>query len=76
MPRRQVELPDQLMRSGVAEIRESTTATGNSFWNEYIRLQDSGENVDVQAIGDSWLHYPFNNLMTPLHAALEASRSS
>ncbi len=64
------------MRSGAAEIRESTMATGHSFWNEYIRLLDGGENVDVQAIGDSWFHYPFNNLMTPLHAALEGLRST
>jgi hypothetical protein len=44
---------------------------GHIFWNEYIRLVDSGENVDVLAIGDSWFHYPFNNLITPLHEALE-----
>jgi lysophospholipase L1-like esterase len=46
-------------------------AIGHIYWNEYIRLLDSGENVDVLALGDSWFHYPFNNLMTPLHAALE-----
>ncbi len=46
-------------------------AIGHIFWNEYIRLLDSGENVDVLALGDSWFHYPFNNLMTPLHAALQ-----
>jgi hypothetical protein len=46
-------------------------AGGHIFWNEYIRLVDSGENVDVLALGDSWFHYPFNNLITPLHAALE-----
>lgn len=44
---------------------------GHIFWNEYNRLLDSGENVDVLAIGDSWFHYPANNLITPLHAALE-----
>jgi hypothetical protein len=44
---------------------------GHIFWNEYYRLLDSGESVDVLAIGDSWFHYPFNNLVTPLHAALE-----
>ena len=44
---------------------------GHIFWNEYYRLLDSGENVDVLAIGDSWFHYPANNLITPLHAALE-----
>lgn len=44
---------------------------GHLFWNEYVRLLDSGEQVDVLALGDSWFHYPFNNLMTPLHAALE-----
>jgi hypothetical protein len=44
---------------------------GHIFWNEYFRLLDSGENVDVLAIGDSWFHYPFNNLITPLHAALQ-----
>jgi hypothetical protein len=43
---------------------------GHIFWNEYYRLLDSGENVDVLAIGDSWFHYPFNNLLTPLHKAL------
>ncbi len=46
-------------------------AIGHIYWNEYIRLIDSGENVDVLALGDSWFHYPFNNLMTPLHTALE-----
>jgi len=44
---------------------------GQIFWNEYYRLLDSGENVDVLAIGDSWFHYPANNLITPLHAVLE-----
>jgi hypothetical protein len=44
---------------------------GQIFWNEYYRLLDSGENVDVLAIGDSWFHYPANNLLTPLHAVLE-----
>jgi hypothetical protein len=43
---------------------------GHIFWNERIKLIDSGEMVDVLAIGDSWFHYPFNNLITPLHAAL------
>jgi len=43
---------------------------GHIFWNERIRLIDSGENVDVLAIGDSWFHYPFNNLITPLYSAL------
>jgi hypothetical protein len=43
---------------------------GHVFWNEYYRLLDSGENVDVLALGDSWFHYPFNNLLTPLHEAL------
>ena len=46
-------------------------AMGQIFWNEYYRLLDSGENVDVLAIGDSWFHYPANNLITPLHRALE-----
>jgi hypothetical protein len=44
---------------------------GHIFWNDLSRLQDSGETVDVLATGDSWLHYPFNNLVTPLHEALE-----
>ncbi len=44
---------------------------GHVFWNEWIRLVDSGENVDVLAIGDSWFQYPFNNLLTPLYEALE-----
>jgi hypothetical protein len=44
---------------------------GHVYWNEYFRLLDSGETVDVLAIGDSWFHYPFNNLITPLHEALE-----
>jgi len=44
---------------------------GHIFWNERIRLIDSGEQADVLAIGDSWFHYPANNLITPLHAALE-----
>jgi GDSL-like Lipase/Acylhydrolase family len=44
---------------------------GHIFWNEYYRLLDSGENVDVLAIGDSWFHYPRNNLITPLYSALD-----
>jgi hypothetical protein len=43
---------------------------GHIFWNEYYKLLDSGENVDVLAIGDSWFHYPRNNLVTPLYTAL------
>lgn len=43
---------------------------GHLYWNEYYRLLDSGENVDVLALGDSWFHYPFNNLLTPLHEVL------
>ncbi len=43
---------------------------GHIFWNERIKLIDSGEMVDVLAIGDSWFHYPFNNLVTPLYEAL------
>src|SRR5258708_13890048 len=44
---------------------------GHIFWNEYSRLLDSGETIDVLALGDSWFHYPFNNLITPLFEALE-----
>ena len=44
---------------------------GHIFWNEYFRLLDSGEAIDVLAIGDSWFHYPFNNLISPLYEALE-----
>jgi hypothetical protein len=44
---------------------------GHIFWNERIKLIDSGEMVEVLAIGDSWFHYPMNNLVTPLHEALE-----
>jgi hypothetical protein len=44
---------------------------GRIYWNQYFALQESGENVDVLAIGDSWFHYPFNNLLTPLYEALE-----
>ena len=44
---------------------------GGIYWNDSSRLFDSGETVDVLAIGDSWFHYPANNLITPLHAALE-----
>jgi hypothetical protein len=44
---------------------------GRVFWNQYYALQDSGAGVDVLAIGDSWFHYPFANLLTPLHAVLE-----
>jgi hypothetical protein len=46
-------------------------AMGQIFWNEYYRLLDSGENVDVLAIGDSWFHYPANNLITPIHRVLK-----
>ena len=44
---------------------------GHIFWNERIKLIDSGELVQVLAIGDSWFHYPANNLITPLYGALE-----
>jgi hypothetical protein len=44
---------------------------GGIYWNDSSRLFDSGETVDVLAIGDSWFHYPANNLITPLHEALE-----
>jgi hypothetical protein len=44
---------------------------GNIYWNQYAALQGNGENVDVLAIGDSWFHYPFNNLLTPLYETLE-----
>ncbi|HZQ62161.1 MAG TPA: GDSL-type esterase/lipase family protein [Casimicrobiaceae bacterium] len=44
---------------------------GKIFWNDETALADAGEDIDVLAIGDSWFHYPFNNLVTPLHAALE-----
>jgi hypothetical protein len=44
---------------------------GHIFWNESSGLMNSGEVIDVLAIGDSWFHYPFNNLITPLYEALE-----
>jgi len=44
---------------------------GSIFVNEYFRLINSGENVDVLATGDSWFHYPANNLIPGLHNALE-----
>ena len=44
---------------------------GHIFWNEYARLRESGENVEVLALGDSWFHYLFNNLITPLYGVLE-----
>ena len=44
---------------------------GHIFWNDSSRLVDSGEQIDVLALGDSWFHYPFNNLITPLYSALE-----
>jgi hypothetical protein len=44
---------------------------GHIYWNDYSRLLDSGETIDVLALGDSWFHYPFNNLITPLSEALE-----
>ena len=44
---------------------------GHIFWNQYFRLLDSGESVEVLALGDSWFHYPFNNLITPLYVALD-----
>lgn len=44
---------------------------GRIFWNDAFGLADTGAGVDVLAIGDSWFHYPFNNLVTPLHVALE-----
>lgn len=40
------------------------------FWNDTQRLEDANRGLDVLAIGDSWFHYPFNNLLTPLHVAL------
>jgi len=44
---------------------------GSIFVNEYFKLFNSGENVDVLAIGDSWFHYPANNLIPGLYNALE-----
>ena len=44
---------------------------GHIYWNDSSRLFDSGETIDVLALGDSWFHYPFNNLITPLYTALE-----
>jgi hypothetical protein len=44
---------------------------GHIYWNEYYKLITSGENVDVLAIGDSWFHYPHNNLISPLYTVLE-----
>jgi hypothetical protein len=44
---------------------------GHIYWNDSARLLDAGEGVDVLALGDSWFHYPFNNLITPLYTALE-----
>lgn len=41
------------------------------YWNDTLRLEDAGRGIDVLALGDSWFHYPFNNLITPLHGALE-----
>ncbi len=43
----------------------------NIFWNAYIELMDSQRPVDVLAIGDSWFHYPFDNLVIPLSEVLE-----
>lgn len=43
---------------------------GRIFWNDEIALDDAGEGIDVLAIGDSWFHYPINNLITPLHNAI------
>lgn len=43
----------------------------NIFWNAYIDLMNSQRPVDVLAIGDSWFHYPFDNLINPLSAVLE-----
>ena len=44
---------------------------GHIFVNQYFQLINSGENVDVLAIGDSWFHYPNNNLVPPLYGVLE-----
>jgi hypothetical protein len=44
---------------------------GHIFWNDSSRLVDSGETIAVLALGDSWFHYPFNNIVTPLYTALE-----
>lgn len=43
---------------------------GRIWWNQHAALNASGETVDVLAIGDSWFHYPFNNLLSPLYEAL------
>ena len=44
---------------------------GKIFFNQYEALLNSGENVEVLAIGDSWFHDPANNLMSPLHRVLD-----
>jgi precorrin-2 methylase len=76
VPRRQIDFPDQLTLGRVARINDWTMATGHVFGNEHLRLLDSGEDVAVLALGDSWFHYPFNHLMTPLQSALEVRRST
>lgn len=43
---------------------------GSIFWNERQRLLASGEQVEVLLTGDSWFHYPANNLATPLWNAV------
>lgn len=44
---------------------------GHIFVNNISTFMDSGETVDVLAIGDSWFHYVANNLINPLYEALE-----
>jgi hypothetical protein len=44
---------------------------GHIYWNDSARLLDAGETIEVLALGDSWFHYPVNNLITPLYTALE-----
>ena len=38
------------------------------FWDEQYMLNQQLLQPDIIALGDSWLHYPFNNLATEIHA--------
>ena len=43
------------------------------FWDEQYMLSQNVLAPDILAFGDSWLHYPFNNLATEIHAQLGQS---
>ena len=43
------------------------------YWDEQYMLSENVLSPEILAFGDSWLHYPFNNLASEIHAQLGQS---